>query len=126
MDKHSLGKLFMILLKPQQIQVDDEVTDKDFFSLAFHFDSQEGAPDYLLLCRDYYENPEMLYIEVQDQSFGFNSCRCYYFVENYILTISLCDEHRFACLDSSTLAIELSAQQLAQISHCLERLFNFN
>ncbi|MFT0212932.1 hypothetical protein VQ643_10010 [Pseudomonas sp. F1_0610] len=116
----------MSVLQPIDIHLDAEDSDDDFFNLGFEFDRALGVkPDYLCLCRDFYEAPEFLYIEAEDQIFGFYTQKASFTIERCILTIRLHDQQVFHWNQAQQVQIALDPKQLEQVRDCLVCMFDF-
>lgn len=113
------------IYKPIYIKIDNEESDVGFFSLAFIFNfNNKGIPHYLVMCRDFFENRDALYLEVDDQIYGFSTKNINYHVDDSILKLMLTDEKEFYWDGSKFIFIEISKDKIAQVCSCLESVFS--
>lgn len=113
------------IYKPIQIEIDNEESDDGFFSLGFVFNFDiDVVPHNIGMCRDFIENPDSLYIEADDQIYGFNTKNIKYHIEDFILKVILEDENKFYWDGSKSILIELNKDKIAEVVSCLESMFD--
>lgn len=113
------------IYKPIQIEIDNEESDDGFLSLGFIFNyDTHVVPHYISICRDFIENPDFLYLETDDQIYGFYTKNIKYHIEGFILKVTLEDKNKFYWSDSKSILIELNKNKITEVISCLESMFN--
>jgi len=111
---------------PIEADIDNEDSDDGYFSLGFIFNYDNNIiPHYMGLCRDELEGePNTIYIETDDQIYGFKTKKAEYSINNGILTITLLDENFFYWDKSKVINIKIDQNEIDVIEKCLESIFN--
>ena len=113
------------ILNPIEVAIDNEDSDDGFFSVGFILNYDvEQVPHNIGLCRDVYENPDSIYVEPDDQIYGFRTRNATFTVDDLILTISLHDENKFYWDGSKSVKIKLDPKKKADAVACLRRIFD--
>lgn len=113
------------IYKPIQIDIDNEVSDDGFFSLGFTFNFDNSiVPHNIGICRDVIENPGFLYIEPDDQVYGFNTKEARCSIDGCVLTLTLLDNNKFYWNGSKSISIELDENNIDDVMLCLNSIFD--
>lgn len=115
-----------IVHKPIEVYIDNEDFDDGFYNLGFVMNREVGVlPHHVGLCRDFIEEPDYVYIEADDQIYGFLTNQISYEIKGTLLTITLLDEHVFYWNKEKTFTVEFDIINSKEIKHCLEVMCNF-
>lgn len=111
---------------PIRMDIDNEDSDDGYFSLGFVFNYDDKTiPHNIGLCRDKLEGgPDYIYIEADDQIYGFRTKKAKYSIGNNILTLTLLDENVFYWDKSKTVNIKIDEHEIDEIEECLKSIFN--
>ena len=111
--------------KPAAIHIDNDDEEDGFYSIGFFFNPEsDNAPKHLGLCRDIEENPDEVYIEADDQIYGFHTQSASFEMHGTVLTISLADDNRFYWSDLATVDIDIPQEDINSILSCLRSIFD--
>lgn len=111
--------------KPIAVAIDNEESDDGFFSVGFIFNYDPATiPHNIALCRDTIEDPTTIYIEPDDQIYGFSTRSARFSLNNSILTLEILDKNTFYWNGSKVVNIEISSDQRDIINQCLARIFS--
>lgn len=114
----------MKVYNPIEVEVDNEDSDDGFFSIGFIFNYDENTkPHNVGLCRDAIEDPTKIYIEADDQIYGFYTKNAQFFLDGSILNLKLLDQNIFYWDKSQTFFVELPIEKIEAIKQCLSSIF---
>ena len=100
---------------PIDIDIDIEYTDEGVFSLLLQFNYDVNVvPHYIVLGRDELESddPNSIYVETDDQIYGFHTKHINYSIYDNILTFLLLGENVFYWDNSKEINIKLIPLQI--------------
>ncbi|NIE78606.1 hypothetical protein F3J45_29730 [Pantoea sp. Ap-967] len=117
-----MNKLYV----PIRIDIDNENSDDGYFSLGFVFDHDDKiTPHNIGLCRNEQEGEaNSIYIEADDQIYGFTTNKAGYSINNNILTLTLLDSNFFYWDKSKTISIKINEEEIDEIEKCLISIFS--
>ncbi|EAZ0459790.1 hypothetical protein QWQ33_003962 [Salmonella enterica] len=111
---------------PIRTDIDNEDSDDGYFSLGFVFNYDDDIiPHNIGLCRDELEGePDSIYIEADDQIYGFRTKKAKYSISDNLLTLTLLDENVFYWDKSKIINIKIDKNEVDEIEECLKSIFN--
>lgn len=110
-------------MKPTKIQFDTDFEEDGLFSITFWFDKYK-IPSYLSIAKDEMEDPDFVYIEAEDQKFGFKSADLTYSINAYGIKLTFAKESNsyFYWDKSKEIEIEINENDLENVKRYLGRI----
>lgn len=115
------------ILKASEIYLDNEESDDGYYSAGFLIDKKEaGAPNNVGFCRDEVEDPGWIYVEADDQIYGFKTKRIKFSFEDSVLIVELLDGNKFYWNNGKILKILIPDSRIKEVADCLSCIFELN
>jgi len=112
------------IYSPLDIYLDNETDRPDVFTMVFTFSfSGNTPPRSLLLSRGPEDPAGMVWIQPDDEEYGFEAADVRWQVDGLVLTITLSGEDRFYWDGSRTMRIELFETRVDGVNSCLSSIF---
>ncbi len=108
-------------MKIIKIQYDDEFEDEGLYTITFWVDKE--PPRYISLARDEEESPSIIYVELFDQKYGYETKNVTYKFKENLLNLYL--DKDFAFLDNHHhIQIFINDADMFKVKQKLELIFD--
>jgi len=110
-------------MKPSRIQIDREFEDDGLYGVTFWF-GEGNNPSYLSLARDQLEDPDHIYIEAEDQRYGFRVRSLAWSRRDNTIALQLdpATHHRFHWNGTSTCDITVAVAEITGVESTLAHI----
>ena len=108
-------------MKVLKTQFDDDFEDDGLYTITFWDDL--NPPNYISLARDNFDNPTMIYIELLDQKYGYETKDIQYSFNGNVLIFNL--DRCFEFLDNKkVIEMEIDERDIQRIEKKLISIFH--
>ncbi|MBO2009985.1 hypothetical protein [Hymenobacter negativus] len=111
-------------MQVDRTQIDTESEDDGLFSVTFWFD-KSTVPGFVTIARDELEEPDVIYFEAEDQMHVFKTDKLAYLISGNSITFDLFNDlsNAFFWTTLRTFSLDVASEDLADVTQCLERIF---
>ena len=114
------------ILKSSEIFLDNQESDDGYYSAGFLIDRKEaGEPNNNGFCRDDLEDPGWIYVEADDQIYGYKTKSIKFNFEGSVLSVDLIDNNKFHWNGGKSFKILIPEDKIRDVEECLGCMFSF-